>query len=548
MGQLMFYLAAVAACLLWSAAFVAAAARTDRTWLRRLLVAVAVVVPLLAVAPWVLLTAALAFRVGLETNWFAPTLTAFVSVLVGGLWVCRAGLTWSPAANRFVAATWPVVGLAAGFVLAKACAFGTLVFIDNAVAAEGRMLRVEAAQMMAAALPPAPAADDDAAPLYVRAIEAIKADKTVGDPKSPEGEAMGGWLTVDVGSPVVAAMLARHATTLDLVRRAADRPGCQFVRDWTRPSIAMPLPEVQNLRQSARLLALAARSESAAGDAAAALADVVRIRRIGMHAASEPTLVCGLVGQAIDTSALQVLAEVLSRLGKPDLPLLDGLSLRDFVATPIVYQRHFLGEEAFGLATLADLADGRLSLDFLLEATQEVPGLLHPGPLLYRCFLLPAEEAGYRSIMHHYQNLYAYAPRGGRFPEIKKQIGAIEDGLEKRREGIFSSLMVPALRSVLARQVSGQALHGAAEVLVAATRARLQTVALPGSAADLVPERLAVLPIDPFTTDATLRSKTTDDAWVVYSIGPDGEDDGGPLPPGAEDVEGNDDVGLRMAR
>jgi hypothetical protein len=85
-------------------------------------------------------------------------------------------------------------------------------------------------------------------------------------------------------------------------------------------------------------------------------------------------------------------------------------------------------------------------------------------------------------------------------------------------------------------------------VLVAATRARLQTVALPGSAADLVPERLAVLPIDPFTTDATLRSKTTDDAWVVYSIGPDGEDDGGPLPPGAEDVEGNDDVGLRMAR
>ena len=28
---------------------------------------------------------------------------------------------------------------------------------------------------------------------------------------------------------------------------------------------------------------------------------------------------------------------------------------------------------------------------------------------------------------------------------------------------------------------------------------------------------------------------------------PDGEDDGGPVAPGADQVEGNDDVGLRMA-
>jgi len=34
--------------------------------------------------------------------------------------------------------------------------------------------------------------------------------------------------------------------------------------------------------------------------------------------------------------------------------------------------------------------------------------------------------------------------------------------------------------------------------------------------------------------------------WMVYSVGPDGEDDGGPTAPGAEKVEGNDDVGLRM--
>ncbi|MFM7107285.1 MAG: hypothetical protein ACKOZU_01540 [Planctomycetaceae bacterium] len=45
MGHPMFFLAAVAACLLWSAAFIAAAVRTDRVWVRRILVATAVVVP-----------------------------------------------------------------------------------------------------------------------------------------------------------------------------------------------------------------------------------------------------------------------------------------------------------------------------------------------------------------------------------------------------------------------------------------------------------------------------------------------------------------------
>ena len=41
--------------------------------------------------------------------------------------------------------------------------------------------------------------------------------------------------------------------------------------------------------------------------------------------------------------------------------------------------------------------------------------------------------------------------------------------------------------------------------------------------------------------------KTGADSWLVYSVGPDGEDDGGPVPAGAKPVEGNDDVGLRLA-
>jgi len=55
------------------------------------------------------------------------------------------------------------------------------------------------------------------------------------------------------------------------------------------------------------------------------------------------------------------------------------------------------------------------------------------------------------------------------------------------------------------------------------------------------------VPRDPFTADALLLSKRADGFWTVYSVGADGEDDGGPVPDSAGPVEGNDDQGLRLA-
>ena len=543
MGHLFFYLAVVAACLLWSAAFTAAAARTRPGWLRWLLLAAAVLVPPLTLAPWVWFTRGLAAE-GFEVNWFAPTLTACLSAFIGGAWITRAGLT--PRAAP-VAAAWPLVGLAAMFVLAKAVAAGTLLFIDNAVAAEGRMLRVEAAQIISSALPPAPAADDNAAPLYQRAFAALTADETLGEAASP----LRNPLTADPASPDVAAVLERHAATLDLLRRATDKPGCRFDRDWPRPSLDMLLPEVQHLRQAARLFALSARRAAADGDKAAALTDIVRIHRLGMHAASEPILVSGLVGQAIDTVAITTLADVLPRLDEDDLPLLDDESLRDFLETPVRYQRAVLGEEAFGLATLGDLSDaarGTSTMELLRSASDAPTATPLDGPLslLYRCFMLPSDITGYRAVMHSYQDIADEMlwPASQPYPVVLKETAEIEQTLESRRAGVFASLLAPALSGVLRSQAQAAAIHDVAGVLVAATRARLMGKPVADS---LVPEALPALPGDPFTADKPLLAKRADDAWVVYSVGPDGEDDGGPVLVGTEAADGNDDVGLRLA-
>jgi hypothetical protein len=315
------------------------------------------------------------------------------------------------------------------------------------------------------------------------------------------------------------------------------------------------LPEMQNLRQAAKLLALAARREAADGDHAAAIRDVIRIHRIGRHAAAEPILVCGLVGQAIDSLALQTLADILPRLAPADRPLLDDTALVDFVGTPVRFDRHFLGEEAFGLATMADLAEGREGLSFLTmiaagggpAAPDQVLG--SPLALLFRCFLLPADLASYRKFMRRHQELSGALSHGegDRFAALKKESEAIDKDLTERRAGLFTSILAPALSSVARSQLKSQAHHRAAEVLVASTRARLGAGTLPDTATDLVPQQLPALPRDPFTADQPLLFKRADGTWTVYSVGPDGEDDGGPLPAGAEAVAGNDDIGLRMA-
>jgi hypothetical protein len=88
--------------------------------------------------------------------------------------------------------------------------------------------------------------------------------------------------------------------------------------------------------------------------------------------------------------------------------------------------------------------------------------------------------------------------------------------------------------------------HRAAAALGAATKRRRETGTLPESLDALVPGELPTLPLDPFATDAPLRQKATPEEFLVWSVGPDGEDDGGPQPPDAEHDAGNDDIGLRM--
>jgi len=542
MGHFLFFLFAVVAGLFWTAACTAAAARVTRGWLKALLAALGAGLPVIAVLPIVAAAWWLAFGMRIQSNWFPQAITVLLSLVIGGAWIVRAGLT--PRDDREPSATrWPLIGLTALAVIATAVTFGILLILDNAVVAQAPYLRLEAANLMQSNLPPIVADDENAAPLHLQAGAAIATDKEFNAAGSPID------LKGDVMREQVATFLARHATTLDLVRRAADRDTCRFTRDWSRPPIDMILSEVQTIRSESRLLALAARRAAAEGRHADALADIIRIQRLSRHAAAEPILVSYLVGIALDREALTALADLLPRLGADDAALLDSPDVRDLVGRQLDLLPALYGEEAFGLATFAGFADGRLTTRELIGTDQagSAFGIFDVGPG-FRVFHLPGDLDGYRRMMHAFQLLAEDREPSTNYAQTRRRAEALEKSLADHRPGVFSSLLFPAITSVFRARACSEAMHRAAAVLVAATKQRLATGSLPLEPAAFDGPVPFVMPADPLAeVSAPLLMKRSDDGIAVYSVGPDGRDDGGPVPPGEEAAEGNDDVGFVMA-
>jgi hypothetical protein len=82
--------------------------------------------------------------------------------------------------------------------------------------------------------------------------------------------------------------------------------------------------------------------------------------------------------------------------------------------------------------------------------------------------------------------------------------------------------------------------------LVAVERYRLATGRLPATLDELVPRFLAAVPLDPYDGQP-LRLRATDEGLTIYSVGPDGQDNGGTLDP-KEPKRAGTDVGCRLWR
>jgi hypothetical protein len=523
MGYILLWVESIAAALLLEAATLSGAARQQPRWVRSILafvpcLAALVVAGVFAFIAWYIEVALLMPHHLLEAT-FAWSLTIAFGVLALVL------VGWRRQGDPLVlrAATWPAGKLTAAGAVALGLFVATFWNMDNAIRIQLASLRAEAGTMVLGAAPVRVPDHENAARLYQQAFEAMTGRELPPEPwLSKIYERTKTPLVLDWNDPALAKYLRERAAELELLRRASDRPSCQFEREYGRFDTV--LTEVQQFRQGARDLALDARFRIAHGDTATALANVAVILKMARHVSSEPIVIAVLVGSALEGIGMETLGQVLER---------STPAPRDFAVfknlEPVSYrtamQRALQVEHAAGLSSFVMLAEGDFHQLIEMEGasgsnegTEIVATALSP---FWRLFLLQTDLASYRERMRQLSALCSQP----HFESLQRQ-EHLHDQWRHDRGGIVTGTLVPSLLKLTTATAQADARRRLTLLGVAAAEYRALQGKYPARLDELVPKYASLVPVDPFA-GKPLKMVSRDSGVLLYSIGPDGADDGG---------------------
>lgn len=320
------------------------------------------------------------------------------------------------------------------------------------------------------------------------------------------------------------------------------------------------LPHVQALRSTARLLATRAMLRLSEGDVDGAWQDLLDIERIAAHSERGWTLIEALVGYALRSIAVQPLAqwvahanltpeELEARWGVLE-PLLDPLPLSNALDT-----ERFCYLDVV-IAMSSGRTQSRQTLDLLEPSmidtgdgatSQAFAQMRSAREMMFQLLLLGSdinETLRYGNQMYD-DLIAAMAPES--HPERAARLAAIDDRVEgnaamTRDTGalvkayLFSSRK--ELQAIPGKVLTSLLMPAITQVEVAFTRAscyrpllntcfEVQKLVSSQGVVPVRPEDLpAAAPTDPFTGES-VRMTADNRGLVLYSVGPNGRDDGG---------------------
>jgi hypothetical protein len=516
MGYALLMIESLVLSLLLVATVLACAGRLRRGWLR---LALALPAPLILLVMHVTLTAIaaqlqFAYRIG---GWFYPMLVLTICVFVGTVWLIFRGLRRADVDGTACAATWPRAKLAIALVAAVTLYGMTFWNLDLAARQQLAGLRVEAGAVALSVAPPRVPDRDNAALVYQRAFEAMgredQADDSVPGAWQWDEASRKAWeetwtkwettgkIEFNAHDPALRQFLAREAPALKLLRQAAAMPGCYFERDYGRPSISMPLPELLPLRRGARLLALDAIYSAADGNYRRAVEDVNAILLMAEHIGGEPLLISEMVAIAVDRVAIQSLQVIIANFHVP-VGDLAALKISDTVSFRVLFQRGLRGEEALRLATFADVGSGRMKFSNI-DAGH--PYWIADPPLsaAYRIFMLGDDLAAHRLFT-------AEMDHAARMPywQARDRLQLIEQQMRDSPGGALTAMLLPAVGKVMETAAEADARRDVARLGLAIYVYRARNGRFPANLDDLAPEFIAAAPPNPFDGKPTKLRRT----------------------------------------
>jgi hypothetical protein len=329
---------------------------------------------------------------------------------------------------------------------------------------------------------------------------------------------------------VILTALDKFAPDLDELRQAAaTRPLSRFPIHYDyEPTWGILLPHLARIKGLTRLTQVRATAELAAGDPAAAFADLKLGLRLSESIHEEPILIDHLVRLATLGSCLQTVREGLVRheWNQPQLAELESdLGALDLLAE---YRYAMQGERACaidGLNFLRQQGFRSNPLDFVdTGAGQSDYGplfCLMPGGWYYQNMLTIAR-------MHERFTLAAVDASAHRvFPEVSRKGQQTFEQLSMGPYTVFARALLPALSKAVLKSARMQTLVDAGRVACALEAYRLANGSLPEQLQVLCPRFIAAIPNDVIDGKPLRYHLQPDAGYVLYSIGWNQIDDGG---------------------
>ena len=319
---------------------------------------------------------------------------------------------------------------------------------------------------------------------------------------------------------LIVEYLADNAEALKLLHAVAQIEYSRYPVDFTQYFEA-PMPHLGQLRNGARLLMLEAIIHADANESDAAVKSVADILGVVRTMRHEPMLISQLVAIACRSLATHAGEQVMNRTALSDAQLQRLQRMFFDAPDPCGMAVAFIGERCLG----AEMCRRSLSemKDFFMQCSgSALSGIMGISLARYRLSgMEDLDVAVYLDGITGCVNA-CHLPPGQRSAVVKRIVAEIMPSSKTHLLFYF----MPAINRAVTLDLMHIAELSTARTAIAVQRYGQANGHYPVTLDELIPDYLDAVPVDPFDGQA-LRYKTIDAGFVVYSVGEDGQDQGG---------------------
>jgi len=346
---------------------------------------------------------------------------------------------------------------------------------------------------------------------YVKAGNAITGDTQIGNAISIKPPT-----TVTLAQKE--ALVQQNLGALNTLHRGFAYP---YV-DPSARSISTLFPFYAKFRSTARLLSLQSQVRAQKGDWGGAVDSNLDAVRLGEDVPHNAVLIGHLVGvacQAIGRKPIWGSVEHLNAAqSRAAATRLESIMERHFSYADTLQEEKYFGQAAM-LEMFADPKKARAALtqDMGTDPGAEQAGGSTAQSLTMFIYLAYSKNR----IMHDYT---AYMDQSS---QIARQPYALHLPPPPMPKDPFNSSLLPVFSQARLKGVDSETQNGLLLVMLALRAFKQEHGHYPAALTELAPTYLKKLPNDPFAMQGTYKYILKGNTYTLYSVGPDGKDDGG---------------------